>query len=227
MANRYLGMPLLMDVARVVNVVPWAWRGLAGRPKQFSHDGKSFEYFSHPYNATWRNERAIEIPLIMSHVTAFAPEAVLEVGNVLSHYFPTRHLVVDKYERRPGVAAEDIVGFDPRQRFQRIVSISTLEHIGWDELPRVPGKYWPAIDTMRRLLSADGLLLATIPLGYNPQLDQDIFAVRLGCSRVDYFKRLSRGEWRVGSLDEALGARYGERFRTADGLALCTWLAAP
>ncbi|MEO8504761.1 MAG: hypothetical protein ABI609_12755 [Acidobacteriota bacterium] len=224
--QRYLSAPWLMDAAKLAYCVPWAWRRLLVRTASFVHDGREYPYFSHPYNATWRNERAIEIPLIMPHVTGFEPMEVLEVGNVLSHYFPVRHLVVDRYERRRCVLAGDIVGLELPRRFRRIVSISTLEHVGWDERPRVAGKHRRAIASMRRLLATDGQLIATIPMGYNPGLDDDLLGDRLGCAEVAYFKRSRATEWRAAPALEMQGTSYGKRFRAADGLALCKWSAA-
>ena len=54
-------------------------------------------------------------------------------GNVLLHYFPADHEIVDKYEKGDGIVNEDIVNFRPGKKYDLIVSISTLEHISWNE----------------------------------------------------------------------------------------------
>jgi len=51
---------------------------------------------------------------------------------VLSHYFAVKHDIVDKYEIAPSVVNEDLVNFKPGKKYDLIVSISTLEHVGWD-----------------------------------------------------------------------------------------------
>lgn len=65
---------------------------------------------------------------------------MLEVGNVLSHYFPIHHDIVDKYEVCPGVINQDIADFLPQEKYDLILSISTVEHVGWDEQPQEPTK---------------------------------------------------------------------------------------
>ena len=49
------------------------------------------------------------------------------------HYFPADHEIVDKYEKGDGIVNEDIVNFRPGKKYDLIVSISTLEHISWNE----------------------------------------------------------------------------------------------
>ncbi|MBH0190215.1 MAG: hypothetical protein HP492_00290, partial [Nitrospira sp.] len=110
------------------------------RTKTFRFGGREYDYLYHPYNRTWKNERGVEIPIFRELLLQHEGKRVLEVGNVLSHYFPIQHDVVDKYEVSPGVINKDIVGFLPQQTYHLIVSISTLEHVGWDEQPQEPAK---------------------------------------------------------------------------------------
>ncbi len=44
---------------------------------------------------------------------------------------------------------KDIVEFVPQDKYDLIISISTLEHVGWDEQPQKPGKLLQAIDHLR------------------------------------------------------------------------------
>src|SRR5439155_26790749 len=71
--------------------------------REFHAHSLPYQYFYHPYNQTYCNERAVEIPIVWPLVRSVPPERVLEVGNVLSHYFPTRHAIIDKFEHAPGV----------------------------------------------------------------------------------------------------------------------------
>src|SRR2546422_11404174 len=95
--------------------------------RSFTARGVDYHYFYHAYNQTYCNERAVEIPIVWPMLQQVPPERVLEIGNVLSHYFPTRHDVVDKFEQAPGVQNVDVVDFRPTQPYDLIVSISTLE----------------------------------------------------------------------------------------------------
>ena len=51
---------------------------------------------------------------------------ILEIGNVLNHYFSFNHTVIDKYEEATGVLNVDIVDFDTNEKFDLVVSISTV-----------------------------------------------------------------------------------------------------
>ena len=55
----------------------------------------------------------------------------------------------------------------------KIVSISTIEHVGWDETPRDPKKIPLALENLTtRCLAPDGEIVVTLPLGYNTYLDK-------------------------------------------------------
>ncbi|MBN1677269.1 MAG: hypothetical protein JW880_01895, partial [Candidatus Thermoplasmatota archaeon] len=107
---------------------------------EFSLQGTKYRYFIHRHNTTWKNERCVEIPIVRKILDEYQGKTVLEVGNVLSHYFAVGHDVVDKYEASPGVVNQDVVDFRPGREYDLIVSISTMEHVGWDEDPREKSK---------------------------------------------------------------------------------------
>src|SRR3954470_4859387 len=99
--------------------------------RTFTFQGEEYRYFCAPYNTTWRHERTAEIP-IFTRQLLLAGNPTLEVGNVLSHYMPVFHTVLDKYERAPGVINRDVLSLgDWPGQFSYIFSISTFEHIGW------------------------------------------------------------------------------------------------
>lgn len=223
MADKYIKVPKLMDVAKYFYIIPWFFRKQFKKSSFFVFNGREYPYFSHPYNGTWMNERAVEIPLIWEQVSSHSPDEVMELGNVLSHYYDVKHLVIDKYEKPKGGIAKDIVDVELSIKFKCIVSISTMEHIGWDEVPRVPGKYFQAIERMRSFLMLGGKMFITIPLGYNLPLQLDLFSGRLGCDQVFYFKRLSREIWDQSTEDRVRNSTYGTKYRSTDGLALCIW----
>ena len=57
------------------------------------------------------------------------------------------------------VINEDIVDFSPSKNYDLIVSISTMEHVGWDEYPNDPPKILKGLRNLTRLLSPRGSLL--------------------------------------------------------------------
>lgn len=223
MSKKYIGSAFLMDMAKHAYTILLMIRRIYKSPSMFFFENQGYEYFEHPYNGTWMNERAVEIPLIWEKVKKNTPSRILEVGNVLSHYYKVDHLIVDKYEIKKGVLASDILDIKLDRKFDLIVSISTLEHVGWDEIPRVPGKHILAVEKLRSLLSDNGLLMATVPLGYNPSFDADLFQNKLMCERVFYFKRLDIDAWAPASQKQVMNSQYGKKYRTTDGLAICVW----
>src|SRR4030042_6841269 len=108
-------------------------------PKTFQYQGKEFEYFDHPHHETYGNERRIEIPIALDYLRRFKGKKILEVGNVISYYYPPGITdmvwdIVDKYEIVPkqNVINEDILTFKPKDgKYEMIFSISTMEHVGF------------------------------------------------------------------------------------------------
>lgn len=86
--------------------------------QNFKFQRRSYHYFCHRYNTTWKNERAVEVPIIWDIVRNFTGR-ILELGNVLSHYYPVTHYVVDKYEKAKGVINSDVVNLRPTIRYAR------------------------------------------------------------------------------------------------------------
>lgn len=195
---------------------------LAGRPTTFELGGVRHRYLWHPYMTTWRSERVVELPVAWSRVRRVEPANTLEVGNVLSNYFRVRHAVVDKYEQTPGVINEDIVDFDPGRRYELIVSVSTLEHVGWDEdEPRDPEKVLRAIDRLRELLTPSGELLFTVPHGWHTELDARIADGRLPLAGCWCLKRISEdGRWVEVDHAELEDVAYDSPFRFANGVTV-------
>jgi len=152
------------------------------------------------------------------------PERVLEIGNVLSHYFPTRHDIVDKFEQAPGVQNVDVVDFRPTQSYDLIVSISTLEHVGFNEQPLEPEKPARAIRHLQHCLSPRARLVITIPMGFNPHLDRMLLEGRIPLDDPLYLRRISAdNRWREASWEDIRSAKYGHPYRNANGLVVATF----
>ncbi len=201
--------------------------------RQFIFNDHRYYYFYHPSNLTWTNERAVELPILWEEVEKHDPDQVLEVGNVLSHYHPITHDIVDKHEKGQGVTNLDILDFNPAKRYDLIVSISTIEHIGFTEDESVGEKTLPqpekplhAIQHLKGLLAQRGRLIVTIPLGYNLALDQllrdggeDVFTCKA------YLKRVSKSnKWLQVEKSEVENAKYGVPYQnSANALAIYTY----
>jgi hypothetical protein len=191
--------------------------------KRFTFRGEQLPYFLHRYNNTYRNERIVEISVARWFLSQKDKDngRVLEVGNVLSHYGRTGHTVVDKYEPGEGVINADIVDYQPDELFDTVVTLSTLEHVGWDEEPREPEKVFAAFEAVRGFVAPGGRLLVTIPIGYNTTLDEGMRSGRLTFDEEVWLIRTTRNnDWRECDRDEGLAARYGSPFPAANALCV-------
>ncbi len=196
----------------------WAWRKLRG-PVPFRLGGEEYVHMVHPFILD--NERTVEVPVALRAVARHRGGRMLEVGHVLSAYAAFPHVVVDKYERGSGVVNEDVMNHVPEAPPELVVSVSTVEHVGWDETPRDPDKARRALERMAGWLAPGGELLVTFPLGYHPHLDADLWAGRLPFDEVLFLKRISRdNRWREAAADEVRTAEFGRPFPCANAIVV-------
>lgn len=180
--------------------------------------GKTYHYFDTV--KTWHGERAVEIPIVMEMVRKYQGKNILEIGNVLSHHVRFEHDILDKYEIAKGVINGDVVDFKSEKKYDLIVSISTLEHVGWDEKPRDDMKIPRAIENLKTLItSRGGTIIVTLPLGYNTALDQLLNNGIIRFSKQYHLVRISKGnEWKEASWDDVRVAKYNSPLPFANGL---------
>ena len=193
------------------------------KPHKFIFAGREYDCFYHPYNATWENERCVEVPVAWEAVQSARGKRVLEVGNVLSHYFGSRHDVIDKYEVDEGVVNADIVGYSPGKKYGLVVSISTLEHVGWDEKPRAPMKIFDAFSSIEAICEKGGHALVTLPIGYNPVVDSMLLEAKPDGWEWHFLKRTGESSWKEISAQETKGVAYNTPFLGANCVAFGTF----
>jgi FkbM family methyltransferase len=149
----------------------------------FIYKGKHLPYNRIGYNNT--GERAIEIPIALDFMaTLEKKDNILEIGNTLCHYEnslseyigirPRR--IVDKFEVALGVDNVDFMDLPSEEKYDVIVSVSTVEHIGqgiepssgaYGEQIQVRDLEAPlkAIAKIYDLLAVGGKALITVPFG--------------------------------------------------------------
>lgn len=197
------------------------YRKIRKTPETFTFLGHTYRYFTALYNATYTNERSVEIPITMSRVDACRGKRILEVGNVLSHYFVFPHVIVDKYESAVGVINEDIVDYRSDQKFDLIISISTLEHVGWHESPRDDTKIPKVLENLKKLAKPGGQIMITVPIGQNPVLDDLVRKRSIEFDKQYYMKRVSRSNiWTETSEEEAYCSKYGSTYQYANAIMI-------
>jgi SAM-dependent methyltransferase len=191
------------------------------RKSGFVFDNKTYTYFYHRYNMTWTNERTVEVPIVKDLIDSFGSNSrILEVGNVLSHYYSSSWIILDKFERHIAVINEDVCDFRPEEKFDLIVSISTLEHIGYDDdAGASEQKILLAVENLKEnCLKKRGHLIITVPIGYNPHMDRIIRENKLQLTAQRFMKKTDRTRWREASKEEAIKSRYGWPFLYANAI---------
>ena len=188
----------------------------------FEFQGDTYHYLFHPYPPSWKNERAVVIPIVWNIVKRNRDQnkRILEVGNVLSHVFQVNHDILDKYEIMDGVINEDVVDFNPSKQYDLIVSIVTLQSVGWYETPRDPTKVLRAIENLKRLLAPAGQMIIIHPLGENPEMDKLLRNGILQFSKQYYLKRISNYKWQEVKWKDVKDVKYDMSIPTANGVVM-------
>lgn len=185
--------------------------------KTFIFQNKEYKYWRHNLG-----ERVIEIPIILRIIQEYRDKKILEVGNVLHQCDSFQHDVLDKYEKADGVINEDVIAFKPLQKYDLIVSISTLEHVGHDpEEVHDSTKVVRAIANLEQCLLSKGKIAVTLPIGWNLDMDQLIRDKVIKFSSMYCMKRISvDNEWIETDWDGIKDAKYGQPFYAANGLII-------
>jgi SAM-dependent methyltransferase len=186
--------------------------------ESFEFQGNTYSYFFHPYGTTWRNERALVIPIIWDIVKKYHEQdkRILEVGNMLSYYFKVDHDIIDKYDIADGVINEDVVDFNPLNPYDLIVSPLSLASVGWDEDPQDPNKVLRAINNLNRLLAPGGQMVIAFSLGYNLGMDKLLKSGELRFDKHYYLKRISGYRWKQVDRQDLNEVKYDKSIPTAN-----------
>lgn len=181
--------------------------------------GVTLPLFTHPYNSTAQNERAVEVACVLCWLTRCHGEG-LEVGNVLQHYGPVCHRIIDRYEKAAGVEPLDV--FDVTGRYDWVLSVSTLEHVRWDEPEKDPDGAVRALQHLRSLLRPAGRMIVTVPLGHHLWLDRHLLTEDTGVTRACTLVQDETG-WR--QTERPLWRPYGRRTIWAESVWIGEWQA--
>ena len=186
----------------------------------FILDGKKYHYFINIYNSVI-GERVVEIPIAREFLLRNKGKNILEVGNVLSHYFSVNHEIVDKYEINPGVLNIDIIDFNPQKKYDLIISVSTIEHMGFDEPYKDKEKPKKALLKIFDLLNSNGTAIITVPIGCNPEIDSILVNNEISFTKKYFLKRVSiLNLWKETTMEEALKYKYGQKYPAASSIAI-------
>lgn len=214
-------------VSKIIVKSLYSFKKWQFKNRTFNLFNQELPYFIHDYNATWRNERCIEIAAAIHFLKQWPKAEFLELGNVMSYYLNHSHYVVDKYEQSPGIHNIDFAQFTPPKIFDGFISVSTLEHIGWDETPREVEKVKCCIEKIRNCVRSTDKVFVTFPLGYNEYLDNLVKREQLPFQKSAFMVRIDENQnWEEVELHQALQPEYsyGHRFPFANACFFGTGL---
>ncbi len=192
----------------------------------FDFQGRKYNYLVSYRNFAWLSERTAEVPIVAAYVAEAERQGkrVLEVGDVLRQYTGlNKQEIVDKYEYRKGIVNVDIEEFLPRGQYDLIISISTMEHVGWNPPDALdPEKSARAMRIFRdRFLAPGGMGVITLPVGYNPEIDKRLRSNELPFAKTYFLKRISKNnDWVETTEADALTKKYGAPFPDANAIVV-------
>lgn len=185
----------------------------------FIFNDKLYDYFDHPYNTTIQNERCIEIPIVRNYLAKYPEKRVLEVGNVLSHYYYCNHIIVDKYEIGEGVKNIDINEYFPEELFDIVVSISTIEHVSEEREVLLR-----TFEHLKSLLKPNGVLMITFPLGYNKCIDTMLADKCFKDFACYYMERIDKYYgWVQAEYNDIKDCKHCSPYPSGNGIVIMKW----
>jgi len=165
------------------------------------------------YNNPQTNERRIELPYLFQFIDETKEnETLLEVGNVSPNYRDGKHTVLDYSQGKPNVIRESIVTYRPNVKFDRIVSISTFEHIAEFSKESIVDAF---NNIMMNVLKPNGLMLFSIPAGYCGEMDN--FIINNNFDKEIYLKRVDdKNNWEFSDRKGFEIAQYNKPFNNGN-----------
>jgi hypothetical protein len=180
--------------------------------QRFTRRGREYSCFYHGFNCGWPpyvSERCVELAVADAWLANRLPAEVMEIGAVTPYYWPRRvATVIDPFDDHPLVTHRaslfEFILDKP------VLSISTFEHVGLRDYGSTEPAEWSTL-AFRKLFDEAPEFLVTVPVGYNPRVDDLLFGGALPSKvQLDFVVRDGEWAWRE-ARDEADACRpYGD-----------------
>lgn len=249
---------MMILMKNTINKLAFPFIKILRNNREFRFNDKNIKYFIH--ESSWNSERVIEIPIIMDFIknesrklclkycdytqleycstfkrsTCNKYFGILEFGNVLDQFVPHQYDILDKYSEGKNVIHQDIVDFNPKEKYDLIVSISTLEHVGFNEdVENIGHNIDDNIEkdktkiAMKNIidncLKPNGKMIFSVCLGYNKDMDELLFSNELFFTKLYFLKRISKdNRWIEVKLnkDSLKHVMYGKPYNNANYICI-------
>jgi SAM-dependent methyltransferase len=201
----------------------WLWYyKLFKTSETFKFQGNSYHYLFHHYCTTWKNERCVVVPIVLEIMRKYQEKSkrILEIGNMLSYFYPVNHDILDKYEIVKGVINEDVVEFKSSRKYDLIFSLMSLQCVGYNELSQEPRKILLAIENLRKVLAPGGQMVIFHGLGENKEADMLLKDGLLRFDKQFYLRRMSDYKWKEVDWKDVKDLEYDHSIPTANGVVI-------
>ena len=220
--------PVVGDLARwgsgLATGLPWT---LAGSHGDFELDASDYRYLYDRHKFTWLTERAVEVPVAQALVDQHAPDRRARDRQRALALPPAAALGRRQVRAGPGVLNRDVLDLGGLGRFDLIVAISTLEHVGLGRAARaIRQRHSAPSRCCAALLAPEGLLAITVPVGYNTAFDAALRSGQVPLHRAVALRAGPAGHAGARSLRP----RSGRRLTTScsiERVACCSGSSRP
>jgi predicted SAM-dependent methyltransferase/glycosyltransferase involved in cell wall biosynthesis len=192
-------------------------------PQVFRFAGHTFDFFYHQGNCGFppepRTERTVEIPIAEKWLS-LAGKDVWEIGAVTCNYFQPLRVkrIIDPYDKNRYVTDRKSM-MDIDFYGQKILSISTIEHIGHSSYEGKREDESIVLKALDKIFNESPCFLITYPALYNPLLDQRVFNNDLPKDvKVRFLVRELNQNWKEVDHREEAKRPYGKT-RKSNGVS--------
>jgi len=144
------------------------------------------------------------------------------LNTILYNESPIRKEEID-YDKFEEISElfRDVIDFKSSKKYDLILSISTLEHVGWDEEIKESDKILYTIENLKSCLADMGILIVTMPLGYNSYLDILLKEKRIEFTKTYFMKRItSDNKWAETAWEDVKDSKFSYDPVFANGLII-------
>lgn len=167
-----------------------------------------------PYNNPRTNERNIELPIAFWFIENY-DDNLVEIGEVTPFYREAKHPI---YDLSSDIADRRRDVFDLNLTDKNVLSISTVEHVGFGDYGNTPEPH-KAIKAIEHIISQARNFMITYPVGYNTELDKDLME-----SGIHYFVmyRDENNKWFMSVHNDLTKFMYNDPFYAGNAIVVIT-----